>query len=336
MKGTGAWAGAPGIAGIGLYRPAGEHTDAYVAARSGIPADVIREKFGFYTKAKAGPGEHVSVMAVAAARAALADAGIEAAELDLIIYAGSEYKDYFVWSAATRIQHELGATRAAAFEVMALCAAGVAGLKVAHDMMRSDPALRTVLVVAASRESDLVDYSRESTRFMLNFGDGAAAAVLRRGAPHRLLGAKLLSDGSFACDVYVPAGGSVLPGGGAAERLLDVPDIAGLRQRLNPVSLGNFVHVIEEALAASGRSVADLRFLSGVHMKRSAHDALLQALGLRPEQAWYAEDWGHVEAADQLIGLWEARRRGLLQPGDTVALAAAGTGYTWGAIIIEW
>lgn len=341
-----------GVAGIGVYLPEGVHTPQMISARSGIPVEVIVGKFGVRVKRKAGPEEHVSGMAVRAGLAALADAGVSPEDLDLIIYCGSSYKDRHVWSAAAAVQHGLGARRAYAFEVYALCAGGVTALKVASDMMAVDPALRHVLVVAASRESDLIDYGNERARFMFNFGDGAAAALLRRDAPaNRLLGFAALTDGSFADDVFVAAGGSRFAAAAGEARLdgaagepridaaalrLDVADPASMKRRLDPVSMANFLRVIDRALGEAGLRRGDLDFVAPVHMKRSMHGRLLGELGLSKEQAFYLEDFGHVQAADPLIGLHEAARRGLLRDGAHVLLVAAGTGYTWAAAVIRW
>lgn len=335
-----------GLVATGVYVPAQVQDAAYIAARTGIPEEVIREKFGIRKKHVGGEDDHISVMALAAARRALKQAarevpGFEPADLDVVIYCGSEYKDYRLWSCSAMLQYELGARRAYAFDLMALCAGGVLALKVARDQILADPQINNVLVVAASREASLVDYRNQRTRFMFNFGDGAAAAILRRNHPaNRLLGIAALTDGSFHADVKVPAGGTVYPPLKVVippERwYLDVTDPSGMKERLDAVSLENFLRVIRQAVQDSGFETKDIRLLLPVHMKRSMHRAILQRLGLPEDRSVYLEEYGHVQAADQIIGLEEAKRRGLLRAGDLVVLVAAGTGYTWAAAALQW
>ncbi|MBV9282055.1 MAG: 3-oxoacyl-ACP synthase, partial [Chloroflexi bacterium] len=275
---------------------------------------------------------HVSDMAVAAGRAALQDAGVSPDEVDLVIYCGSEYKDYIVWSAAVSIAHRLGCRRAQAFEVYALCAGTPIALRTARALMQAEPDLRTVLVVAASKESELVDRTNGRTRFMFTFGDGAGAALLRReGLRNRVLESASLVDGTLSQTVVMPAGGS-RANGSDAQRYLDVPDLPGMRARLDEVSGPNFLRVAREALRRSGRGHVD--FLAPVHLKRSMHDWLRRELGA--SRGVYLDGYGHMQAADQIVALAEGRRRGLLRDGDVVLLAAAGVGYTWAATVVVW
>lgn len=326
-----------GIRGLGTYMPPRIVAAAELADETGIPADVLRTKFGIRQVHRAGPDCHVSDMAIAAGDAALRDARVAASDVDLVLYCGSEWKDYIVWSAATHIAHGLGCSRAEAFEVYALCAGTPITLRVARDMMLTEPEIETVLVVCASRESSLVDRSNPRTRFMSNFGDGAAAAVLQREFGRNvLLASASVTDGSLSEEAVMPAGGSRNPASMETVRMgghhLDVPRLDRMRERLDAVSLDNFMGVVHDALARSGRRHVD--FLAPVHMKRSMHDWLCAALGAN--RSLYLEDYGHMQAADQLVILDEARRRGLLHDGDTVVLAAAGVGYTWSASVLSW
>jgi 3-oxoacyl-[acyl-carrier-protein] synthase-3 len=317
--------------------PAPIVTAQELARETGIPADVLRQKFGVQQVHRAGPDCHVSQMAAEAGVAALRDAEVNAGDIDLLVYCGSEFKDYIVWSAAIKIAHLLGCHRAQAFEVYALCAGTPITLRVVKDMMLAEPSIRTALVVAASKESTLVDRQNEATRFMFTFGDGAAAAVLRRGLKRNvILSTASLIDGSLSEDTIMPAGGSRHPATAetvaANLHVLDVPDLEHMRARLDAVSGPNFLRVVHEAMERSGREHVD--FLAPVHMKRSMHGWLQRAL--RADRAVYLEEYGHMQAVDQLVGLEEGRRQGLLREGDTAVLAAAGVGYTWAATVVAW
>jgi 3-oxoacyl-[acyl-carrier-protein] synthase-3 len=330
-----------GIAATAIWLPQQVETAADIAHQTGIPESVIIEKMGVQRKYVAGPDDQPSQIAARAARQALDAAGLAPADVDLIIYHGSEYKDYFVWSAAAKIQHLIGATRAWAYEIYALCAGAPLALKVACDQMRSDPHLHSVLLVTAARENDLLDYANPKTRFMLNFGAGGAALLLRRGQErNRVLASAMLVDGSFSESVIMPGGGSRHPASHetVSQRLhhLDVPDLDDMRERLGRVSLSNFVRVIDEAVERSGARRSDIGFLIITHMKPSFHQEILQTLGLRPEQSLYLSEFGHMQSVDQPLGLHVAEEHGLLHNGDLVVLAGAGTGYTWSATALRW
>jgi 3-oxoacyl-[acyl-carrier-protein] synthase-3 len=301
----------------------------------------VRDKLGIRQKHLAGPDDLPSQMAARAAQQALAQAQLDPSEVDLIIYHGSEYKDYMVWSAAAKIQHLIGATRAYAYEIYALCAGAPLALKVARDQLRADPDLRNVLLVAAARENDLVSYGNERARFMFNFGAGGSAMLLQRDAlRNQVLHSAVLVDGSFSENVVMPAGGARNPASAAtvAEQLhaLDVLQLDDMRDRLGAVSLPNFVGVIDEAVERSGASRGEIAFLAVTHMKPSFHRELLRALGLRDEQAIYLDNYGHIQSVDQALALTLASERGLLRDGDLVVLAGAGTGYTWSATALRW
>lgn len=328
-----------GIVDISVYLPARVLSADEIAERTGIPAEVVREKFGLRGKHIAAPDEHLSDLCVQAARPLLA--AVPPTEIDAVVYFGSYHRDYYVWPVAPRIQHALGLSRAHAFELMNTSAGGPITLQVVADMLRADEELRNVLVVAGSRESYLLDYTNSRARFMFNFGDGAAAAVVRRGhRANRIRRGAFVTDGSFAMDVMVPAGGSLHPASietvTRGMHFFDVPDPAGMKERLDPVTLPNFLRVIRGACERSGYSPEAIDFLAVLHTKRSLHEKLLAALGLREDQSVYLDHTGHLSAADPLIALDEGRRTGRLREGALAIAASAGTGYSWGAVAIEW
>jgi 3-oxoacyl-[acyl-carrier-protein] synthase-3 len=326
-----------GIAGLGIFVPDTVITAADLSSETGIPADILVEKFGVRQVHRAGPDCHVSDMATAACSAALEDADLSPSDVDLLVYCGSEFKDYIVWSAAAHIAGRLGCDHAEAYEIYALCAGGPLALRVVADMMRAEPSIRTALVVAASKESALVDRRNARSRFMFNFGDGAGAALLRRGwTRNRVLGSASMIDSTLNLDTLMPAGGSHQPTStvtiAAGLHSLDVFDLEHMRVRLDEVSGRNFARVARLALERSGRERAD--FLALVQMKRSMHQRIVTDLGI--ERTIYLDTYGHMQAADQLVALYEARQRGLLREGDIILLLAAGIGYTWSASVVAW
>jgi 3-oxoacyl-[acyl-carrier-protein] synthase-3 len=310
-------------------------TAAEIGERARIPEHVIVEKFGLRGKHVAGADEHVSDLSVRAAERLLAETGVDPASLDVVMYYGSTWKDYAVWQAAPWIAHRLGATNAFAIEYDNVSHGTSIALRVARDLLRAEPELRNVLLVAACRESYLLDYENARSRFMFNFGDGAVAGLLvGDGDRNEVLGAHAITDGTYSLQVKVPAGGSVEPDGGY--RFLDVADPASMKDGLDRVSLPNFVAAARGAAERSGVGLDELAFVCPLHTKRSMFLSLLDGLGMREDQAVYLDDTGHMSGVDPLLGLDRAARDGRLADGDLVLLLSAGTGYTWAAAVVRW
>jgi 3-oxoacyl-[acyl-carrier-protein] synthase-3 len=278
-------------------------------------------------------------MAVKAARAALN--GTDPQSIDVVIWTGSEYKDYAIWSAGPKVQHEIGATRAWATDVASRCASTQVGLKCAKDMMTADAHVNRVLLAGGHRMTDKLNYKNPKSRFLFNMSDAGGAILLEKNGPrNQLLETALLTDGSFADDVFVPAGGTRTPltkdNFDPALFTLDVRDPAAMKERLDKISMKNFLSVIEQSVARSGYAVKHIDYLAIIHMKRSAHDAVLKELGLQPEQSTYLEEFGHAGAPDVVRSLELATRDKKLKDGDIVVLCGAGTGYIWAASTVKW
>jgi 3-oxoacyl-[acyl-carrier-protein] synthase-3 len=309
-------------------------TAAEISERSGIPEHVLLEKFGLRGKHIAAPDEHVSDLSVRAAERLLADLDLDPKELDVVLYYGSMYRDYPIWQAAPHIAHRLGATNAFAVEYANVSHGTPIALRLARDLLRAELELKNVLIVAACRESYLLDYTNERSRFMFNFGDGAVAGLLRGDADrNEVLGSHAITDGSYSLQVKVPGGGSVDPDG---YRFLDVADPASMKGGLDEVSLPNFIAAARGAIERSGLTLDQVAFVCPLHTKRSMFLALLSGLGMREDQAMYLDDTGHMSGVDSLLGLDRAVRAGRVHDGDAVLLLSAGTGYTWAASVVRW
>ena len=330
-----------GVMELATYLPERVQTAAEIASDSDLPEEIVREKLGISGKRRAGYEDQTSAMAVRAARTALARAGVEPEEIDLILYSGSMHKDFYVWSAANRVQYLLGAKRAWAFEAVALCTTNVLALKLARDLMIADERLRTVLICGGHRTADLINLRDHTTRFLFNLSDGGSAIVLRRDhLRNRVLRSSFITDGSLSEDVTIPAGGTRWPT--SSETLRDglhtfhVSDPAHLKAGLDGISERNFVQVVREAVERSGYNTHDIAFLAINHMKPSMHNRILAMLGLREDQSLYLSDYGHIGAPDQVLALELASAQGRLLDGDLVVAASAGLGFTWGATALRW
>lgn len=326
------------IAGLGVYLPGRHQSAADIAAASGVPERIVRDKMGLARKTVPGPEDHTNLMGVHAARAALADARLPADALDVVISITEEHKEFPVWTAGISTAHEIGATRAYAFDLGQKCGTAVLGLKLAADMIKAE-GVENLLLAGGYRNGDLVSYQDPNVRFLYNLAAGGGAAVVRRDGPgFEILGASFRTDGSFSMDVLVPVGGTRAPltDDNRAEFRLQVPDPEGLRRRLEEKSLDNFVAVVEEACARSGLAPREVAYAAVLHMKRSAHEELLARLGIPAERSIYLQDYGHIGQVDPLLSLKLARDQGRLKHGDTCVLMAAGVGYVWNALCVRY
>lgn len=324
-----------GLSKAAIWLPEGFEDAAFISEASGIPHDVVAHKMGIVRKCRARLDEHPSQMAIAAARQILDE--VDPMSIDLIIWTGSDYKDYNVWSAGIFVQEQLGCRNAWAFDLAARCSSNVVGLHVAKSMMFANPNLKRVLLCGGHRTGDLVNYQDPKSRFLYNLSDGGSALLLERGGANPILEASIITDGAFSLDV-------IIPGGGTRERTRDgvpqdhtyltVPDVDGMRDRLADRSIQNFTRVIREAAERSG--IDHIDYLALLHMKRSAFDAVVKEAGLCAEQAIYMDHYGHFGAPDQVLSLGLAEKRAKLKPGQHVVLASAGIGYTWSALAVQW
>lgn len=330
-----------GIAGTAHYLPERWMDAAEMSRLSDIPEEIITEKFGLRGKHVAARDEHVSDLAATAGQQLLAAHEVDPSHVDAVIYFGSTWKDHPVWQAAPKIVEVLGCRNAFALELDYVSCGSPVALRVARDLMLAEPDLQNVLLVAGSRESYLIDYENPDSRFTYNFGDGAVAALLTRDGPrNEILSSHMITDGSYSHHVKVPAGGSAQPASAESvahnRHLLTVEDPVGMKERLDQVTLPNFVAAAEQACRRSGLTLADVDYLCGIHMKRSMHEALVRALGLDCDRAAYLDDTGHMSGVDPLLALDRAAERQDVRDGDIVLLLAAGTGYTWAATLIRW
>jgi 3-oxoacyl-[acyl-carrier-protein] synthase III len=333
-----------GILGIGTWLPANQQSAADLAASSGIPEEVIAQKFGVRSKPIAGPGETSAFMGLEAARRALADAGIEGHSVDLVIWCGAQHKDYPCWLAGLYVAERLGAKNAWSFDMEAMCGSMMAALEVARALMLARDDLKTVLLVSGYRNNDLIDPSLPETRFMLDIGSGASALVLGRDAVRNIvLASAFRGDGSLSEMCVVPVLGSKAwpPSEGDLGRAhFVVPDEAAFKAKLGEVTMPNFYAVIREALARSGVSPgaphSGIDYLAILHFKRSAHEAVLAELGLGSENTTYLEDYGHLGQNDQVLSLKLGLAAGKVRDGSLVVFVGAGLGFVWAATVIRW
>ncbi|WP_307066887.1 3-oxoacyl-ACP synthase [Alkalibacillus filiformis] len=330
-----------GVVATGIYIPEERMTGEEIANKSQLPVDVVTEKMGIKEKPIPGLEDHTAAMGIEAARQAFNKCDVEPAEIDLIIYIGEEHKEYPLWTAGIKMQEALGCHRAWAFDVALRCGTTIMALKVAKALMTTDSNIKTVLLAGGYRNGDFIDYENPRSRFMYNLSAGGGALILREGYDrNQLLETSIVTDGSFSEDVVVVGGGTKLPMSKEVlesnKYQLDVLDPDGMKRRLEEKSMKNFLSVIREALSDSGFTEEDIDYLAILHMKRSAHQYILDELGLHEDQTIYLDHYGHIGQIDQILSLQLAQEQNKLNEGDVVVLVSAGIGYAWGASVIRW
>lgn len=330
-----------GLLAAGSYIPRQFITAAEISTLSGIPEDVLVHKMGIVRKPVPGPDDHTNAMGLWAAQDVLARANVRPEDIDLVLCTTEEWKEYPLWTAGIKLAYDLGARRAWAIDVQMRCATTMAVLKMAKGMMLSDPELNTVLIAGGYRNGDMLDYANPRARFAFGLSAGGGALLLQKNSPRNpLLESAVIVDGSFSLDVIIPAGGTVeplTPEGIAQHRnRLDVPDPQGMKERLDAISMHNFLKVIDTALEKSGYSRRDIGYLNILHMKPSAHQFVLRELGLRDDQSYYLNEYGHLGQQDQALSIQKGLELGRLRDGMLMVMVAAGIGYAWAASVVRW
>ena len=329
-----------GVMGLGTYIPETRIDATEIARLTGIPVNVIRDKFGVDSKPVPGVKDTTSHMGIEASREAISDAGIDSSEIDIVIWNGAQHKDYMNWLAGLHVANEIGAVNAWSFDMEAMCGSMMAGMEVARSLMLTNKEYRTVLLVSGYRNGDMIDYSVGETSFMFDIGAGGAAMVLRKNlGNNEILGTAFNGDGSFSKDCIVKAGGSnswPVQVKDIDNFHFEIDDVAEFKRKLGERTLPNFYKVIRESLTKAGLSQKDIDYLAILHFKRSTHDIILKELGLKNSQTTYLNDYGHIGQNDQVISIIEGLKEGQIKDGDNIVMVGAGIGFVWAAATIRW
>ena len=321
------------ITGVGAYVPSRVLTNAELEQKVDTTDDWIVSRTGIQERRIAADNEYTSDLATQAARRALADAGITAEQVDLIIVA-TITPDMFFPSTACLVQAKIGAHRAAAFDLEAACSGFIYGLEIAQQFIMSRT-YDTVLVIGAEKLSTIIDWKDRNTCVL--FGDGAGAVVLQnRPHSHGLLTAVMGADGHKANLLSMPGGGSRCPA--SAQSLaarLHFLRMDGRETYKNAVTA--MQTAATEALRRCELEVSQLKCIIPHQANQRIIDAVADRLGAKPEQMFAnVRKYGNTSAASVGIALDEAVRTGRVLRGDLILLVVFGAGLTWGAAVIEW
>ncbi|HEX7766272.1 MAG TPA: beta-ketoacyl-ACP synthase III [Nitrospira sp.] len=320
------------ITGTGSYAPSRIMTNVELERTVATSDEWIRERTGIRERHIAASGEACSDLAVQAGRRALAAAGIAAADLDMILVATCT-GDYPLPATACLVQHQLGATKAAACDLSAACCGFVYALSVADAYVRTG--MRHVLVIGSEVMSAITDWSDRNTCIL--FGDGAGAAVVSASDGERgILSTHLRSDGSLCDLITVPAGGSRTP---PSEKVV-AERTHFIKMKGNEtfkVAVRTLEEIARETLAANHLQVEDLDLYVPHQANMRILKAVMERLGLPLEKVMLnLEHYGNTSAASIPIALDEAVRAGRVQDGSLVMLGAFGAGLTWASALIRW
>jgi 3-oxoacyl-[acyl-carrier-protein] synthase-3 len=316
--------------GCGSYLPARVLTNNDLACMVDTSDDWITQRTGIRERHIAAEGELTSDLALAAARAALADAKVDAQSIDLIVLATSTPDNTFP-ATATTVQAKLGLTHGAAFDLQAVCSGFVFALATVDGLLRTG-AFRRALVIGAETYSRILDWKDRSTCVL--FGDGAGAVVIdalpQTGthADRGLLTARLRSDGRHKSKLYVDGG----------------PSSTGTVGRVRMEGRAVFKHavamisdVVFEVLKDAGYTAADIDWFIPHQANKRIIDDSARKLGISPEKIVTTVDrHGNTSAASIPLALAVAIADGRVKRGDLLLLEAMGGGFTWGAALLRW
>jgi 3-oxoacyl-[acyl-carrier-protein] synthase III len=321
------------ITGWGMYAPERVVTNDQLAEFVETSDEWISSRTGIKERRYAADGETTATLSVNASRDALAVAGLEPDEIDLVIV-GTCSPDFYMPATAVLVAHQLGARRAAGFDLMAACSGFVFSLASATSFIRSGM-YRNVLVIGSELLSRFLDFKDRNTCVL--FGDGAGAVVLSASdQPGGLLGLDMYSDGSGVNGIIFPAGGSACPT--SPQTLAEGGHyVHMLGKEVYKYATRQLAESSQAALRDAGLSVDDVDQFVFHQANLRIIESVQRAVGI-PEEKTYLNiaKYGNTSAASVPMALVEAVADGRVKVGDRILMAAFGAGYTAGAAIIEW
>ena len=311
------------ITGSGSALPAQCVTNAELAQRIDTTDEWIVERTGIRQRYIAQPGETTSSLATDAARKALADAGVDASEIGLIILATAT-PDYTFPATATQVQANLGCGGGVAFDVQAVCSGFLYALGTADALLRTGMA-KKALVIGAETFSRILDWEDRTTCVL--FGDGAGAVVLEAQEVGEdgpgILATRLHADGAHKDLLYVDGGPST------------TGEVGKLRMKGREVfrhAVVNLADVLNEVLEDAGIAADDIDWVVPHQANARILDATARKLGLSPDKVVVTVDQhANTSAASVPLALDTAKKDGRIRKGDLVMFEAMGGGFTWGA-----
>lgn len=322
-----------GVLGTGRAYPEGVLTNADLERLVDTSDDWITSRTGIKQRHKAAAGEYTSMFAVRAARQAIERAKIDPSEIDLLICA-TVTPDQVLPSTGCIIQTELGAHKAAAFDLAAACSGFLYGVTLANTMIKTGQA-RYALVIGAELLTRYVDYTDRATCVI--FGDGAGAAVLGPVEDGRgILATRIRSDGRYTDQLFAPGGGTRM--GPTADAITTGAHFYKMRgNELFKVAVRSMAEVSREVLDEVGYKADDVKLFIPHQANQRITDAVANNLKVDSGRVYSnIAMHGNTSSASIPIALDECLEVDRIKQDDLVLLASFGGGVTWGAVLLRW
>ncbi|MEI7851621.1 MAG: beta-ketoacyl-ACP synthase III [Kiritimatiellales bacterium] len=320
------------IIGTGVYLPEKTVTNRDLEKIVDTTDEWIYSRTGMHERRIARDDQATSDLAAEAAKAALADAGISAEEVDLLIVATLS-PDMFFPSTACFVQAKIGAKNAYCYDLGAACSGSLYALETAKNQIACG-AVNTALIIGAEKMSTFIDWKDRNTCVL--FGDGAGAMVLRAtGAKHGIMKGVFGSDGTLAHQLWTPGGGSRNP---MTHEMLD-QNLQYLKMEGREVYKHAVMQMTQsslDALEKNGLSADDVKLFVPHQANARIIDAIGKRLDVQDRMFLNVEKYANTSAAALPIAIDEAVKSGRIGKGELMLLVAFGGGFTWGANIVEW
>jgi len=331
------------IIGLGHYVPENIVTNDDLSKIMDTTDEWIQERTGIKERrwVKPGDGQSTFTMGLEAAKKAISNSGIQKEDIDLIVFATLS-PDYYFPGPGVQVQEALEIDTVAALDIRAQCSGFVYSISVADQFIKTGM-YKNILVIGSELQSHGIDKSTRGRSISVIFGDGAGAAILTReeNVAKGILSTHLHSEGKHALELATEA-----PGMGT-RWVTDIikdnnPEDFSYRPYMNGQfvfkhAVKRFSEVITEGLQKNKLEVSDIDMLIPHQANLRISQFIQKRFGLSDDQVYNnIQNYGNTTAASIPIALSEAHEQGKIKEGDTVVLAAFGSGFTWGSVIIKW
>ncbi|WP_413512454.1 3-oxoacyl-ACP synthase III family protein [Myroides odoratus] len=329
------------ISGLGYYVPDNVVTNDDLSKVMDTNSEWIVERTGIHERRhKVLAEDTTSGMGVKAAKIAMERAGVEAKDIDFVVFATLS-PDYYFPGPGVLLQKELGLATVAALDIRAQCSGFIYALSIADQYIKTGM-YKTVLVVGSEVHSAGLDMTTRGRSVSVIFGDGAGAAILKRSEDETgILSTHIHSQGEHAEELALLAPG--MGGRWVSDILKDNdPDDLSYMPHMNGQfvfknAVVRFSEVIMEGLEANQLQVSDIDMLIPHQANLRISQFIQQKFGLSDNQVHNnIQKYGNTTAASVPIALTEAWEQGKIKAGDVVVLAAFGSGFTWGSVVLKW
>ncbi|KUI99681.1 3-oxoacyl-ACP synthase [Vibrio sp. MEBiC08052] len=306
-----------------------------LSQNTGIPEEIIKEKYGINSKITSTIIDNSEDLGVKAAESLLNKTKTPPNEIDALIWVGSVNNEKMMYVTALSVAKKLNTCNAWAFDMNSMCSTMISAIEIAKTLIEAGK-YKKILLVSGCKDSEYLNFKNQDTQFLINLSTGGAAVLLACTEKHTnncfsILGSSFMSDCSLAGLCYAKKSQTH-----TSSYELVVDDVEYFKKRLNEVSLTNFITVINNAIKESKIKSDDIDYVAMLHMKKSAHNKIMELIGINKEKCIYLDNYGHMQQNDQFLSLKLALENKKIKEDSKILLVGAGLGFTWGATVIYW